>query len=83
LADRLQQLLANPDLRAKLGSTARDWVARDRTWAHNAARYREIYNSLRRRDPADGRQDPDHEQGPDGGQDPGQEQDPGHEQDLG
>jgi glycosyltransferase involved in cell wall biosynthesis len=46
LADRLQQLLASPDLRAKLGANARDWVARDRTWAHNAARYREIYNSL-------------------------------------
>ena len=47
LADRLQQLLASPDLRAKLGANARHWVARDRTWAHNAARYREIYNSLR------------------------------------
>jgi glycosyltransferase involved in cell wall biosynthesis len=46
LADRLQQLLASPDLRAKLGANARDWVARDRTWAHNAARYREIYGSL-------------------------------------
>jgi len=47
LADRLQQLLATPDLRAKLGANARHWVARDRTWAHNAARYREIYDSLR------------------------------------
>lgn len=47
LADRLQQLLARPGLRAKLGANARHWVARDRTWAHNAARYREIYNSLR------------------------------------
>jgi len=46
LADRLQQLLDNPDLRAKLGASARDWVARDRTWAHNAARYREIYGRL-------------------------------------
>ena len=51
LADRLQQLLTSPDLRAKLGSSARDWVARDRTWAHNAARYREIYNSLGRSEP--------------------------------
>jgi len=47
LADRLQQLLASPDLRAKLGANARDWVARDRTWAHNAARYREAYGRLR------------------------------------
>jgi glycosyltransferase involved in cell wall biosynthesis len=46
LADRLQQLLADPDLRAKLGANARDWVARDRTWAHNAARYREAYGRL-------------------------------------
>jgi glycosyltransferase involved in cell wall biosynthesis len=47
LADRLRQLLASPDLRAKLGANARDWVARDRTWAHNAARYREAYHALR------------------------------------
>jgi glycosyltransferase involved in cell wall biosynthesis len=46
LADRLQQLLANPELRAKLGVNARDWVARDRTWAHNAARYRDAYRRL-------------------------------------
>jgi glycosyltransferase involved in cell wall biosynthesis len=46
LADRLQQLLSRPDLRAKLGANARDWVARDRTWAHNAARYREAYQRL-------------------------------------
>lgn len=46
LADRLQQLLARPDLRAKLGANARDWVARDRTWAHNAARYRDAYQRL-------------------------------------
>jgi glycosyltransferase involved in cell wall biosynthesis len=46
LADRLQQLLARPDLRAKLGANAREWVARDRTWAHNAARYREAYQRL-------------------------------------
>ena len=46
LADRLQQLLASPDLRAKLGANARDWVARDRTWAHNAVRYREAYAAL-------------------------------------
>ena len=53
LADRLGQLLTSPDLRAKLGSKARDWVARDRTWAHNAARYREAYHSLRGDRPPD------------------------------
>jgi glycosyltransferase involved in cell wall biosynthesis len=46
LADRLEQLLASPDLRAKLGTAAREWVARDRTWAHNAVRYRTIYQRL-------------------------------------
>jgi glycosyltransferase involved in cell wall biosynthesis len=46
LADCLQQLLASPDLRAKLGASAREWVARDRTWAHNAIRYREAYQRL-------------------------------------
>jgi glycosyltransferase involved in cell wall biosynthesis len=46
LADRLQQLLDSQELRTKLGTTAREWVARDRTWAHNAARYREAYQRL-------------------------------------
>ena len=46
LADRLEQLLASPDLRAKLGANARDWVARDRTWAHSAVRYRAAYSAL-------------------------------------
>jgi glycosyltransferase involved in cell wall biosynthesis len=46
LADNLQQLLANPELRAKLGGSAREWVARDRTWAHNAQRYRDAYARL-------------------------------------
>jgi glycosyltransferase involved in cell wall biosynthesis len=46
LADQLQQLLQNPDLRAKLGANAREWVARDRTWVHNAVRYRDAYERL-------------------------------------
>ena len=25
------------------GDNAREWVSRDRTWAHNAARYRDAY----------------------------------------
>jgi glycosyltransferase involved in cell wall biosynthesis len=48
LADRLEQLRASPDLRAKLGAAAREWVARDRTWAHNAVRYRAAYDGLLR-----------------------------------
>jgi len=46
LADCLQQLRAEPELRAKLGDNAREWVARDRTWEHNAARYRAAYDRL-------------------------------------
>jgi glycosyltransferase involved in cell wall biosynthesis len=46
LADRLQLLCTSPDLRAKLGAAARDWVARDRTWDHNAIRYRAAYQRL-------------------------------------
>jgi glycosyltransferase involved in cell wall biosynthesis len=46
LADCLQQLLTDPDLRRKLGDNAREWVARDRTWEHNAARYRAAYDRL-------------------------------------
>jgi len=46
LADQLQQLLTSPGLRTKIGSAAREWVARDRTWAHNAIRYRQAYSDL-------------------------------------
>ncbi len=46
LADSLELLVCNPDIRRKLGDNAREWVARDRTWAHNAARYREAYAHL-------------------------------------
>ncbi len=46
LADRLEYLLYSPDIRRKLGDNAREWVARDRTWAHNAARYQDAYARL-------------------------------------
>jgi len=46
LADALQLLLDSPELRRKLGDSAREWVARDRTWEHNAARYRDVYARL-------------------------------------
>jgi len=46
LADALQLLLGNPELRRELGASAREWVARDRTWEHNAARYRAAYARL-------------------------------------
>ena len=46
LADTLQALLEDRAVRATLGANAREWVARDRTWAHNAARYRAAYERL-------------------------------------
>ena len=46
LADCLEYLKYSPDIRRKLGENAREWVARDRTWANNAARYRDAYAHL-------------------------------------
>jgi glycosyltransferase involved in cell wall biosynthesis len=46
LADSLELLVCSPDVRRKLGDNAREWVARDRTWTHNAARYRDAYARL-------------------------------------
>jgi glycosyltransferase involved in cell wall biosynthesis len=46
LADCLELLIYSPDIRRKLGDNAREWVARDRTWSHNAARYRDAYARL-------------------------------------
>jgi glycosyltransferase involved in cell wall biosynthesis len=46
LAQRLRRLHGDEDLRRSLGENARAWVARDRTWDHNAARYRDAYARL-------------------------------------
>ena len=46
LADCLEYLIYSPDIRRKLGDNAREWVAGDRTWALNAARYRDAYARL-------------------------------------
>ncbi len=46
LADQLEYLLYSPDIRRKLGDNAREWVATDRTWAHNAERYQDAYARL-------------------------------------
>jgi glycosyltransferase involved in cell wall biosynthesis len=46
LADTLELLIGSPDMRRKLGDNAREWVARDRTWANHAARYRDAYARL-------------------------------------
>jgi glycosyltransferase involved in cell wall biosynthesis len=46
LADCLEYLLYSPNIRRELGDNARRWAATDRTWAHNAARYRDAYARL-------------------------------------
>jgi glycosyltransferase involved in cell wall biosynthesis len=46
LADCLEYLLYSPNIRRELGDNARQWAARDRTWAHNAARYQDAYSRL-------------------------------------
>ncbi|MBV9795393.1 MAG: glycosyltransferase [Actinobacteria bacterium] len=45
-ADIMEPLLYSSDIRRKLGANAREWVARDRTWAYNAAIYRAAYQRL-------------------------------------
>ncbi len=45
-ADIMEPLLYSSDTRRKLGGNAREWVARDRTWAHNAAIYRAAYERV-------------------------------------
>jgi glycosyltransferase involved in cell wall biosynthesis len=46
LAAVLERLLDDEALRARLGRQARDWVVAERTWAHNGARYRALYERL-------------------------------------
>jgi glycosyltransferase involved in cell wall biosynthesis len=47
LADCLEWLFYSPDIRVKLGAAAREWVAADRTWKANAARYVRAYERLK------------------------------------
>jgi glycosyltransferase involved in cell wall biosynthesis len=47
LADCLEWLFYSPDIRKKLGTAAREWVAADRTWKANAVRYVRAYERLR------------------------------------
>jgi glycosyltransferase involved in cell wall biosynthesis len=46
LADVLEPLLDDPEARLALGQAARRWVAANRTWAQNGARYLELYRQL-------------------------------------
>ena len=49
LADSLESLLYSPELRTEMGRAAREWVAADRTWRHNAGKYAAAYAALRAR----------------------------------
>jgi glycosyltransferase involved in cell wall biosynthesis len=46
LARVLDDLLGDPEARETLGRQAREWVSRERTWAQNGQRYRELYERL-------------------------------------
>lgn len=46
LAVVLDELLADPTARARLGEQAREWVLANRTWAANGRRYRQLYEEL-------------------------------------
>src|SRR4029079_3424736 len=46
LADVAQALIDDPAERARLAAAGREWVAAERTWGANAARYRELYAEL-------------------------------------
>ena len=46
LADAVEPLLYDADLRDRLGQAARDWVARHRTWTEAAKRYVTAYRLL-------------------------------------
>jgi glycosyltransferase involved in cell wall biosynthesis len=49
LADVLDDLRTDPDRRAKLAASAREWVVAERQWAANGERYAELYRRLRAR----------------------------------
>jgi glycosyltransferase involved in cell wall biosynthesis len=46
LAGAVERLIADPVLARRLGDAGREWVVRERTWAANGARYRDIYEAL-------------------------------------
>jgi glycosyltransferase involved in cell wall biosynthesis len=54
LAAAVERLMDDPALAARLGEAGREWVTRERTWASNAPRWTEIYETVlarRRREP--------------------------------
>ncbi|MHB8892607.1 MAG: glycosyltransferase family 4 protein [Candidatus Limnocylindrales bacterium] len=46
LAAALERLMDNPELGRRMGEVGREWVARERTWAANGPRFREVYDEV-------------------------------------
>ena len=46
LARRIDELLASPARRRRLGTAGRTWIQQERTWDRNAERYLDLYRSL-------------------------------------
>jgi glycosyltransferase involved in cell wall biosynthesis len=49
LTDVLDGLRTDPDRRAKLAASARQWVVAERQWAANGHRYAKLYHRLQAR----------------------------------
>ena len=57
LADSIERLIDDPELARRIGQAGREWVRRERSWAENGSRYREVYRAVLdrwRSDPATG-----------------------------
>lgn len=50
-ANSLDRLVYSPEVRRKIGRSAREWVSAERTWRAVAVRYREAYAALGGREP--------------------------------
>jgi glycosyltransferase involved in cell wall biosynthesis len=46
LAAALERLMDNPELGRRMGEAGREWVARERSWAANGPRFREVYDEV-------------------------------------
>ena len=46
LADKLESLMASPDIRSEMGKQARAWVEGERTWSITAAKVGEKISAL-------------------------------------
>ncbi len=46
LADEVEALLADPELRDRLGAAGRSWIEDQRQWKHNGPRYQGVFNDV-------------------------------------